>query len=193
MSRKLKLKFVGLADVDYAKKITRLSVTHIGWKFEIDRMACWTQGEISYRINIMNEYYETHAYHTVYYYFSTVLSDDAETYQSEHWNYYDDYYYHKGQEKWEYTIWVKNCVIPGIPYPIPVVGWHYTPYLLIDVGIAISYKFDYFMRAIWHEYGHHIWINIPETGYCPNDDCVMSQQWDAYYYCFHHWLQRQTM
>jgi hypothetical protein len=138
----------------------------------------------------MNEYYETHAYHTVSYEFSTVLADDDETDPyADHWYiYWMNYYDHKGEAKWEYTIWVKNCVVSGNP----VVGWHLS-FLYADIGIAISNKYSYYVRAIWHEYGHHIWINIPEYTYCPNDGCVMGQSSGAYFYCFHHWQQRQTM
>jgi hypothetical protein len=192
--RKLKLVFRYLPDIDYAKRIKQLCVTHIGWKLEIDYMPYTHISTLSSHINSMNAYYKTHSYHYVTYSTSQDLDDYPVTTEQNHVVFYTYDFDHRGQAKWEYVIYVESLSPPT------AAGWHYAPkpfgFRIADYGIAISDVYYAYFQVIWHEYGHHIYISDPVWGPedpCSNPDCVMSYStYPEEWYCFYHFWQRQT-
>lgn len=190
--RKLKLEFRYMPDIDYAKRITQLCVTHIGSKFEIDYMPNTQVNILVSQIGQMNAYYKTHSYHYVTYTTSDDLPYDIATTLSEHETYWNTYFDYKNQAKWEYVIYVPNLLHDGKYYS----GWHHAPPIRIyDYGIAVANSYNYMPHVIWHEYGHHIYISCDLLGenYCSNPGCVMTQGVSTYgRYCFYHFWQRHT-
>lgn len=194
--RKLKLEFRYLPDIDYAKRIKQLCVTHVGWKLEIDYMPSAPISLLVYQTDQMNAYYKTHSYHYVTYTTSQDLSEDYETTQLEHSTYFSSYFNHWGQAKWEYVIYVNDLVDNVGKHGA---GWHYAPQLLgirtADYGIGIADNYFYMSYVIWHEYGHHIYISCPPVGpevYCSNPGCVMNGTDPDGWYCFYHFWERRT-
>lgn len=190
--RKLKLEFRYMPDIDYAKRIKQLCVTHIGWKLEIDYMPNTPITTLTSQVTLMNAYYKTHSYHYVTYTTSQDIPEDSVTTLAEHDSYYSNYFDHAGQAKWEYVIYVESLD------PLAA-GWHYAFHFygirIWDRGIAINDDYWYLSYVIWHEYGHHIFISIPIVGgevYCSNPGCVMSTSGGSGWYCFYHFWQRQT-
>jgi hypothetical protein len=190
--RKLKLEFRYLPDIDYAKRIKQLCVTHVGWKLEVDYMPNTPITTLTSQITSMNAYYKTHSYHYVTYTTSQDISEDPVTTFSEHYSYYLNYFDHIGQAKWEYVLYVENTD------PLAA-GWHYAAHFygirLYDYGIAINDDYWYMSYVIWHEYGHHIFISIPFWGpedYCDTPECVMSDAGGEGWYCFYHFWGRKT-
>jgi hypothetical protein len=187
--RKLKLEFRYLPDIDYAKRIVQLGVHHLHWQFEIDYMPnLYPSNALSKlltSINTMNAYYALHAYHRVSYTTAQDLPSDSTTTIWEHNSYFYTYFDHIWDYKWEYLILVRG-LDPS------AAGWHLTIFY-VDVGIAINDYYTHMDYLIYHEYGHHIWISVPEV-YCPNDGCVMTDSGEPGdgWYCFLHWWDRGT-
>ncbi len=181
-----------MPDIDYAKRIKQLCVTHVGWKLEIDYMPNTPITTLTSQVTSMNAYYKTHSYHYVTYTTSQDIPEDSVTTMAEHSSYYSSYFDHAGQAKWEYVIYVESLD------PLAA-GWHLAPHFygvrLWDHGIAINDDYWYMDYVIWHEYGHHIFISIPIIGpevYCSNGGCVMNDTGGDGWYCFYHFWQRKT-
>jgi len=113
--------------------------------------------------------------------FSEELLEDPSVTTSDHLWYFE----HKIYSFWEYVIVVQTLS------PV-VAGWHFESVFLFDYGIAISNLYSD-STTIWHEYGHHIEIleiDGNEEVYCTENECVMSYDSSAYYYCWYHWHLR---
>ena len=191
--RKLKLVFRYMPDIDYAKRITQLGVHHIGWNLEVDYMPYTPISTLLGQIDYMNAYYKMHAYHRVAYTASQDLPDDWSTTESEHIGYWNTYFNHKGESKWEYTIYVENLDPAAAGWYI---SYRFYGYRYLSYGIAISSAYHNYDHVIWHEYGHFIYISYdwPIEIYCPNPGCVMTDQGGhPSWYCFFHWNGRMTV
>ncbi len=191
--RKLKLVFRYMPDIDYAKRIKQLCVTHVGWNLEVDYMLNTPITTLASQITSMNAYYKTHSYHYVTYTTSQDLPVDSETTLSEHYSYYLDYFDHIGQAKWEYVIYVESLDpdYAGYLYALHIYGIR-----IYNYGIAINADHCHMNYVIWHEYGHHIYISVPFWGpedYCDTPECIMSTSAGEGWYCFYHFLQRRTL
>jgi hypothetical protein len=192
--RKLKLEIRYLPDIDYAKRITQLAVNHLGWNLEVDYMPYSPISSLQAQMDIMIAYYRIHSYHTVTYTVSQDLPNEQPTTFAKHEQYWNSYFNHKGQNNWEYVIYVENLNPANA-------GWHYAPTFggirLADWGIAINDMYWYSPYVIMHEYGHHIYIlewtlYVPEI-YCYNPCCAMSTGCGSGWYCFYHFWLRRTM
>lgn len=185
--RKMKLVFKNVGTIENAKKITRLSVTYIGCKIEVDYMSqCWsTSTEITPILNSLNDYLKTHAAHRIYWEFSEILTYKQTVTTSDHWDYFYTKFNHVLQNKWEYTIWVDRLDVGGSP----AAGnhlWYWFLYTVWDCGIALSHYYGGANPITFmHEYGHHLGFE-----HCSSYFCVMNSIPAKNYYSHKHWSLR---
>ena len=195
--RKLKLVILGVGNINKAKMITRLSVTHVGWHLEVDYMSCsdcWDEDTIRGHLDAMNdEWYDVYSYHRVYYQIDDVVIHYSQTTVSDHQTLYTIYFDHKLQYGWQWVLCAHDLIAGVWPLISHPAGWFvaWPPPLNFGIGLSGYDIYESYEYVIRHEFGHNLGIsrNIPEA-YCTNPYCIMSPNGGSYY-CQYHWLQRQ--